>query len=1130
MVKNKKRKILLIETKNFIKKNVKTYLAQIIIIMLGVGFFVGMKVSTIDLQYTMTKFVEENVFYDVKVNLEYGIEQADVDELKKVIKEVKYVEGAYSLDTVQKFKGKDYIVRLHSYNPNKNINTIEIKKNANNELLGRLPKDINECVIDEKMHNSGFKIGDYVTFDSSVLNQKTLKIVGVIQSPEYLAVERGTSTTLSAKINYYVYVYEKNVVSDVYSDLYIKYNTDLEAFTNEYDEFIERKELEATHDVNNYFKDKYNEIISDTQVQLNTLKTEYQLEESKINEKFKEAENEIKDKEALLNEAKDAILSAKEIEELIKSQLNASGADLKKQLNQLKQELDIKESQLNEYKASLIEKNSSLQSKIDSNNALITQYKKQLNQKQNELKVLENNYDSALKNSNVTYTCPVWTKLNSDNTKCCYCYGNYCYSCPYTPTKTTDDTNALQYKNQINSKEKEITELNNKINNLEIENANLLSLMNADSKLAYYEKAYNDKKKEYDELNKIVNSSVSEQKLKDFYNKQNDEINKSIKQYEKEINDAKKELNDKKNEANIALRKAKNEINDKEDLLNSLTAPSSYVFVRKDNSGYSQFIADIEKINNLAIIVPIVFYGIVAFMIVASINRMLYEERSQIGTLKALGASNRQIRRKYLIYSISSVLFGSLLGIIIGIIVLPLLVYYIYEMLYEFPTYGLLFDLKHFLIASLLALVIAIFATLFSCNSTFKEKPVFLLRTKQEKNTTGSLFEKIPFLWNKLSLTSKISLKNIFRYKVRMFMTIIGIGGCLALMLTGLSLRTSITDMIPAQYSDDGIFKAHAQIFYNDMASRTELSEKTNKILKLDNVKSGIVTNFQTYTTDYEGKTASINLVTFYNEEYKSYIDLKDYKSGKILSLGNDGVYISNKIAELEGLKVGDVIKVKNNQQKEYSLVIKGIVANYIEHYVYMTDEYYQKIFDSEPRSNMLMIKLKDKNCDELEMAKKINESGIVSQILFVSIAGNFYEDIMNNLALLVAVFIIFSVLLVFAVLYNLININIRERSKEIATYKVLGFKTKKVVSIVKRENYVLLIFGVIFGVIFGSILALVVIKSVEIENLSFIKKITMKNYLISIFSTVLFTIIFSFIINRYVKKINLTESLKGNE
>ena len=273
-------------------------------------------------------------------------------------------------------------------------------------------------------------------------------------------------------------------------------------------------------------------------------------------------------------------------------------------------------------------------------------------------------------------------------------------------------------------------------------------------------------------------------------------------------------------------------------------------------------------------------------------------------------------------------------------------------MLYEFPFYNLNFNFRYFLIASGIALVVAIASTLICCKETFKEKPVSLLKAKQEKETVSSIFEKIPKFWNHLSLTTKISLKNIFRYKARMLMTIIGIGGCLALMLTGLSLRTSITEMIPTQYGK--IFKVDAQIFYKDLSSRESLNEGTEKILALDNVNKGLISNYETYTSDYNGKTININSVTFYDDNFSDFIDLRDYKTNKKLKLDDDGVIISEKLATMNNIRVGGVIKLKDKQQKEYSLIVKGIAKNYIEHYVYMNSNYYTKAFGQEPRNNML--------------------------------------------------------------------------------------------------------------------------------------------------------------------------------
>ena len=1121
-------KVLIKETKNFIRKNIKTYIAQIIIVTLGVGFFVGMKISSLDLQDTMTEFVENNNFYDVKVNLEYGIEANDISQLKTTLEEVKYIEGAYTQDIVNNLDGEDYVIRLHSYNSKNKINTTKL-------IDGENPKNNNECVIDKKMHNDGYEIGDEITIESDLLKEKKLKIVGVIQSPEYLAIDRGNSTLLSGKINYYVFVNEANVNSDIYSDLYIKYDTNSVAFTEMYDDYIERKEIEATYAVSGYFKDKYNEIITDQQIKITSAKAEYEAEKAKIDAQFIEAENEIKNKEELLNDTKKNILTDKQIDQKINSISDSTRNEEKNKLNNLKKQMNNAKTAYDNYKKNYNNQISNTQKRINNNEQRIKELNTSINSNTAKLNAMKAQYNSMNDyTQGSTNKCYPGFSLSSDGKRCCYPGGFYCYNASFGyngffggGTSPTINGEKVALKAEIDQLENTISNQKIEKASLETENISLRKQLTISSELSSYENKYLNAKKQYEEQLEIYNSMGSSSKLSSYYKKQNNELRKTVSQYEQEISAAKTDLNNKKNAAYQQLEATRLEIQNGEDMIKTLSYPKSYVFDRKDNAGYGQFISDIEKISNLAIVVPVVFYFITFFMISASINRMLYEERNQIGTLKAIGIRDNEILIKYLIYSISSVIIGSFIGIIVGVVILPLFVYFIYEMLYEFPFYNLNFNFRYFLIASGIALVVAIASTLICCKESFKEKPVSLLKAKQEKETVSSIFEKIPKFWNHLSLTTKISLKNIFRYKARMLMTIIGIGGCLALMLTGLSLRTSITEMIPTQYGK--IFKVDAQIFYKDLSSRESLNEGTEKILALDNVNKGLISNYETYTSDYNGKTININSVTFYDNNFSDFIDLRDYKTNKKLKLDDNGVIISEKLATMNNIRVGGVIKLKDKQQKEYSLIVKGIAKNYIEHYVYMNSNYYTKAFGQEPRNNMLLLKTKG-NYDELELAQKINDTNIVSQVLYVSIAEKAYEDVMNNLALLVGVFVVFSILLIFAVLYNLININVRERSKEIATYKVLGFKNSKVISIIKRENIILMLFGIIFGLIAGYILSIIVIKTCEVENLNFIKEVTFNNCIISVITTIIFTLAFSMLINSYVKKINLTESLKSNE
>lgn len=1114
-------KVLFKETKNFIAKNKKTYIAQIIIIMLGVGFFVGMKISSFDLQSTMTKFVEDYNFYDLKVNLEYGIDNSDIENLKTEVAEIKYIEGSYSQDIVKNIDGKDYAIRLHSYNQNKSINRLKLKE-------GHFPQNIDECVIDINLKEK-FKIGDMISLDNELLNNKTMKIVGVVQSPEYLAIDRGNSSLLSGKINYYVFINENNVNSNVYSDLYLKFDTDKKSFTKEYNEFIERKEIETTYSVSGYFKEKYNEIISDQQIKITSAKAEYQLQKTKVDAEVIEAENEIKNKQELLNDAKNSLMDGDEIANKVNSADNATVQEEKKKLDALKKNMDDLENQYNYYKNQYDNANKNIQNKIDENNNKIKKLDSEIASLESTLKSKQQQYNSISDSNSDTLSCSKYpgSQMSSDGKQCCYNYGyrQFCY--PATAITSTPNYEKIALKNEITNLENQIAA--KKVEKADLQKANtvLQAQINNSINITSYENAYLNAKAEYEKQLEIYNSLGNKNKLEEYYKEQNKILKQKIAQYEYELSTAKSKLEQQKNIAYSELESLNNQIIDAENLVQNLTYPKSYVFHRNDNAGYSQFVSDIEKISNLAIVIPGVFYFIAFFMIWASINRMLHEERNQIGTLKAIGIRNKEIALKYIFYSVSSVIIGSFLGIIIGVVLLPLLVYYIYNILYEFPAYLLLFNFKYFLTASIIALLVAITSTLICCYNTFKESPILLLKTKQEKATTKSVLENIPLIWNKLSLTDKMSLKNIFRYKVRMLMTIIGIGGCLALMLTGLSLRTSITEMIPTQYGK--IFKVDAQVFYKDITSIEELNNATDQILQMGNIEAGLKTNFETFTSDYNDKSLNINLVTFLNDEFTDFIELKNSKTNQPIKPLDDGVIISEKLAKMQKLSVGSIIKIKNRQQQEYSMIVKGITKNYIEHYIYMNKEYYQKVFNIAPRPNMLLLKLDD-NYEELELAKRLTSTNVVSQVLYISIAQEAYNNIMGNLALLVGVFVVFSVLLVFAVLYNLININIRERSKEIATYKVLGFENKKVISIVKREILVLTVIGVIVGILLGYVLSIIVIKTCEVENLNFLKSVTFQNIIISASATVMFTLCFSMIINKYVSNINLTESLKSNE
>ena len=488
-------KVLIKETKNFIRKNIKTYIAQIIIVTLGVGFFVGMKISSLDLQDTMTEFVENNNFYDVKVNLEYGIEANDISQLKTTLEEVKYIEGAYTQDIVNNLDGEDYVIRLHSYNSKNKINTTKL-------IDGENPKNNNECVIDKKMHNDGYEIGDEITIESDLLKEKKLKIVGVIQSPEYLAIDRGNSTLLSGKINYYIFVNEANVNLDVYSDLYIKYDTNSVAFTEMYDDYIERKEIEATYAVSGYFKDKYNEIITDQQIKITSAKAEYEAEKAKIDAQFIEAENEIKNKEELLNDTKKNILTDKQIDQKINSISDSTRNEEKNKLNNLKKQMNNAKTAYDNYKKNYNNQISNTQKRINNNEQRIKELNTSINSNTAKLNAMKAQYNSMNDyTQGSTNKCYPGFSLSSDGKRCCYPGGFYCYNASFGyngffggGTSPTINGEKVALKAEIDQLENTISNQKIEKASLETENISLRKQLTISSELYFYEYKYlNDK-------------------------------------------------------------------------------------------------------------------------------------------------------------------------------------------------------------------------------------------------------------------------------------------------------------------------------------------------------------------------------------------------------------------------------------------------------------------------------------------------------------------------------------------------------------------------------------------------------------------------------------------------------------
>ena len=590
------------------------------------------------------------------------------------------------------------------------------------------------------------------------------------------------------------------------------------------------------------------------------------------------------------------------------------------------------------------------------------------------------------------------------------------------------------------------------------------------------------------------------------------------------------------------------------DKINDIKKPEWYILDRNQNSGFASYTQDTERIENLSKVFPVVFFVIATLISLTSMTRMVEEQRTQIGTLKALGYTKTQIASKYIIYAILATTIGGIIGMAIGFKIIPEIIIRMYRMMYTIPNIITEFNIKIGAMGIGVAMLCTVGATIISCYKELVLSPAALMRPKSPKAGKRVLLEKITWLWKKFSFTQKVTLRNLFRYKKRVLMTIIGILGCTALMVAGFGLRESVSNMIPLQYGE--VFKYDINITFKNETTREDVKNGIEQIAKLEEIQEGMSFNMQAVEILNIENTQDVQMIIPENtEELRKYISLENRKTKQKYDLNNEGVIITEKLAKLLDIKEGDNITIKNADEQQGEVKVIGITRNYLMHYLYMNPELYKQVFGEEVKYNTMLAKenaeiieregdlqnIKNKKEREEEkeqvqekieerLGKQILENTNISTISFTSKAKSMFDDVMQNMKFVVWILIVAAALLAFVVLYNLANVNISERIRELATIKVLGFYDKEVYEYVGRETVILTVIGILIGLIGGYSLNMFIIKTCELDMLMFDPSISMWSYVYAAGLTVLFTGVVNVATYFALKKIDMIESLKSVE
>ena len=598
-----------------------------------------------------------------------------------------------------------------------------------------------------------------------------------------------------------------------------------------------------------------------------------------------------------------------------------------------------------------------------------------------------------------------------------------------------------------------------------------------------------------------------------------------------EIADAKQELDEKKQEFNEKIADAESKLADAREKVSEIESPTWYILDRNSNAGYVGFKQDSDSIANLGKVFPIIFFAVATLISLTSMTRMVEEERGQLGTLKALGYTNVQITMKYVIYAALACVIGGILGMSVGFILLPKVIWMMYQMMYQISDISISFNIQYGGIGLLLICICIVGATIYTALKELVQQPAELMRPKAPKSGNRVFLEKIKFIWKHLNFSQKVTARNILRYKKRFYMTVIGICGCTALILTGFGIKDAVLKMIPNQF--ENIFQYNMQVTLKDSLSEEEKNNFINDLSQNESIQK-ITKTYMTSGTVANGEQEEDVTILVPEDESQldGIININDLNNNnEHVTFTENQICLTDKAAELLDVKAGDTITLTDSDDREVQAQISNIVENYVQHYVYMSKQTYENLFQDGYKTNVILLKNVELDTDAQDkLATEIMSKNEVSAVTNIKSMAQSIEDMMSLLNYVVVVLIVAAGLLAFVVLYNLANVNISERIRELATIKVLGFYDKEVYDYVTRETVILTIIGIAIGLVGGFFLTHFITGTCEINMLRFSKEIKPISYVYAALITIVFTVIVNIATYFSLKKIDMIESLKSVE
>lgn len=1090
-------------TKREISSSLGRYLAIFAIIALGAGLFVGLRLSRPDFLETYNNYTNKTNFYDFRLVSTLGLTDEDIAEVKKM-DGVKLAEGAVGADFLFNTADEDNLIMMAQSIP-ENVNQIKLK-------AGRMPEKANECLADPDMYSKD-DIGSTIklskdnseqTFDTFAYDEYT--IVGLADSVLYINMERGSSTLGNGSVKGYIYIPMDGFSTDYYTDIYVcvdsegyVYSDEYEQSTKKYVDGLEKFMSERAVIRRDAIIDDAMSQLDDAKKQYEDGKTQYDAAKAEYDAGYAEYVQKKSDTEAQLEQAR------KEIENAESMMGNSSVIDQKQaELDAAKAELDKGQA---EYERGLQQFNAKAKLAYGAVDEQIAYYENRISDKQNDIAAQNAEIESL--NAQLAEA-----QANGDSLK---------VRLIEWKIKTAND--------RISRDNADIERYNER---LEVHRQKRAEV---DAELEPYRKQLEDAKAqldsgyaqiaagqaELDAAREMISSGGAQlEAAKKQYEQGKAEAERGFAEAEKELASGKAQLD----AAKAELDKGAAELDSAEKQIKNINHADTYVLDRDTNAGYVCFESDTNVVQSVASVFPVFFFLVAALVCLTTMTRMIADQRTQIGIMKALGYSSGAIMGKYMFYSGSATVLGSIFGIAAGSFAFPAIVWFGYGLIYNLS--GLTFTMNWPLAAGITAanLAVTLLVTWYCCAKELKCAPAELIRPKAPEAGKRILLERIPVVWNDMSFMQKVSARNIMRYKKRIFMMLLGIGGCTALVLTALGLNDTIQNVVTRQYDDIILYDYEITMAY-------DMNEEEQEIFFRDagdDIKDAVF--LYRGLAEVSGSDAIKNATLTVTDGKKlcKYIDLS-YDGEPIDYPGRGEAAINYNLArQLGGIEVGDEIKLTTSEKKELTVTVSALFDNYVDSFVFISPETCEEQLGEVPEYKSALANAPD-GADVNRCAEALTHD--VDGVRGVTLSTDIKErmsSMLDGLLVVVAAIILCAGLLAFIVLYNLTNINISERIREIATLKVLGFYPNEAAHYVFRENLILTGAGAVFGLGLGVALHAFVMNAIKVDMMYFKPHISFLSFAVSIAITFVFAMIVNAIMRRRIDNIDMAGALKSIE